>query len=218
MCPGRSQSVREVHHGVHLASGAQPCTLPDLRLRVAVHGGERRVVPSGEDVPQSGARGSQFARDEDDVALPGGVAAFDVCVGGAADGRDVDRDAPGRAGRVASDERRAVAGRQLAVSLHELRGPGILRIGGERQGEQRGDGMGAHRRDVAQVDGQRFAAQFAGRGRGPQEVHPLGQQVGGEEQRRSVAERQHGAVVADALEAVVREFGEEPPGSKSNQV
>ena len=67
----RSQSVREVHHGVHLASGAQPCTLPDLRLRVAVHGGERRVVPSGENVPQSGARGPQFARDEDDVALRG---------------------------------------------------------------------------------------------------------------------------------------------------
>ena len=40
-------------------------------------------------------------------------------------------------------------------------------------------------------------------------MNTLGQQVGGEDQRLAVAEGQYGAVVADALEPVVGERGEE---------
>ncbi len=48
-----------------------------------------------------------------------------------------------------------------------------------------------HGGNVAQIDGKRFAAQLAGRGCVAQEVHPLGQQVGREEQRFAALERRY---------------------------
>ena len=74
--------------------------------------------------------------------------------------------------------------------------------------EQRGHGPRAHRRHVAQVHRQRLAPQFARRGGAAQEMDPLGEQVGGEEQRLAPSDRQHRAVVADPLERVRGEVGE----------
>ena len=71
---------------MHLLAGSEPEPLGDLRLGIAVCGGQRRVEPSGQDVAQPGARGAQFARREDDVARAGGAAALDVCGRGAAAG------------------------------------------------------------------------------------------------------------------------------------
>lgn len=69
-------------------------------------------------------------------------------------------------------------------------------------------GAGAHCSHVAQVYGEGFASQLAGRGRRAEKMDPFGQQVRGEDQRFAAADRQHGAVVADALESVVGKRGE----------
>jgi len=202
------ETVGKVHHGVHLLPGPEPEALGDLRLRVAVHGGQRSVAVSGEDVPEPGSRGAQLARGEDHVAGTRVAAAFEVRRRGAADGRDVDRDARLRTGRVASYEGRAERFGQLPVALHELRRPCAGGVGRKGDGEERGDGAGAHRGDIAEVYGKGFASQLPGRSGGAQEVDALGQQVGGEDQRFAAAEGQHGAVVADAFEPVVGEGGE----------
>ena len=165
------QSVREVHHGVHLPAHAEPEPLLHLRARVAVLDGRRGVEPPGKQVAQTGSRGAERPCGEEHVARVCRTAALDARQGGPADGRHVDRDALPGAGRVAAHECHAVALRQGAVALHELLGPRLARIGREGQREQRGHGASAHRGDVAQIDGQRLAAQLAGRGGAAQEVY-----------------------------------------------
>ena len=103
----RGQPVREVHHGVYFGACTEPDAFGHLGQRVAVGCGGGGVVASGEDVMQSGARKSEFSGDEYRVAGACPAAALDVCVGDAADGRDIDRDACRRAGRVAPGERDA---------------------------------------------------------------------------------------------------------------
>ena len=50
----RGQPVREVHHGVYLATCAQPLPLFDLRRGVAVLRGQRCAVMPGKNIPQPG--------------------------------------------------------------------------------------------------------------------------------------------------------------------
>ena len=202
------QTVRKVHHGAHLGTAAEPDAFGDLRLRVAVHGGRGGVAASREDVLQACSRGSEFPGGEDHVPGACVAASLEVRVGRAADGRDVDRQARQRAGRVAPGERHAELLGQFPVAEHELCGPRIGGIGRKGDREQRRHGAGAHCSHVAQVYGEGFASQLAGRGRRAEKMNPFGQQVRGEDQRFAAADRQHGAVVADALESVVGKRGE----------
>jgi len=147
-----------------------------------------------------------------EVLFAGGAcpaAALDVCVGDAADGRDIDRDACRRAGRVAPGERDAERFGEFPVAEHELFGPCAGRVGRERQRQQGAHRAGAHRSDVAQVYGKGFAPQFAGRSCGTQEMDAFGEHVGREDQRFALPDGEHGAIVADSFEPVVGQSGEE---------
>ena len=140
----RSQPVREVHHGVDLRPRAEPHPLVDLRHGVAVEGSQRGVEPSGKQIAQSGSRGAQFARCKDHVARAGVAAPLEVRKGGAADGRDVDRDAGFGARRVTPDKRRGVAFGERAVPLDELQRPrlgGIPRKGSSTNWNQQLEGL-----------------------------------------------------------------------------
>ena len=202
------QSVRKVHHGAHLGTAAEPDAFGDLRLRVAVYGRRGGVAAACEDVPQASARGPELSGGENHVPGACVAASLEVRVGRAADGRDVDRQARQRAGRVASGERHAELFGQFPVAEHELRGPRIGSIGRKGDREQRRHGAGTHCGHVAQVYGEGFSPQFPGRGGGTQEMDTLGQQVRGEDQRFASADGQYGTVVADTLEPVVGKRGE----------
>ena len=196
-------------HGVYFGACAEPDAFGHLGLRVAVGCGGGGVVAPGEDVAQPGARKSEFSGDEYRVAGACPAAALDVCVGDAADGRDIDRDACRRAGRVAPGERDAERFGEFPVAEHELFGPCAGRVGRERQRQQGAHRAGAHRSDVAQVYGKGFAPQFAGRSCGTQEMDAFGEHVGREDQRFALPDGEHGAIVADSFEPVVGQSGEE---------
>ena len=68
---------------------------------------------------------------------------------------------------------------------------------GQRQREQRVPRRGAHRRQVAQVDGERLVANIGGRTEGPIEVDPLDQRIGGDDRQRAAVGLDHRGVVAD---------------------
>ncbi len=204
----RCQSVRKIHHGMYFRPCSKPKALGYVRLWVAVNGCCRCIVAARKNIVQPCSRGAQFARDENRIACAGIAAAFDVRRVGPSDGCDVDDDAGGRSGRVAARERYAEPLAHLPITLHELGCPCVGRVRRQRERQQRCNGASAHRCHIAQVDCQRFAPQLAGRSGGTQKVDALGQQVGREEQRLAVADGQHGAVVADALEAVGRQGGE----------
>ena len=74
-------AVRDVHHGVHFRTFAEPDAFGDLRGGVAVDLCQRGVVPSGQDIAQSGARLSQRTADGDQVAGACVAAPFDMAVG-----------------------------------------------------------------------------------------------------------------------------------------
>ena len=71
-------AVRDVHHGVHFRTFAEPDAFGDLRGGVAVDLCQRGVVPSGQDIAQSGARLSQRTADGDQVAGACVAAPFDM--------------------------------------------------------------------------------------------------------------------------------------------
>ena len=112
---------------------AEPDAFGDLRPGIAVYGSGGGVVTARENVAQARPGGSECSRRENHVAGTRSAAAFDMCVGGAADGGDVDRDACRRAGGVAPGERYAEFLGQLSVTLHELFGPRSGRIVGQRE-------------------------------------------------------------------------------------
>ena len=196
---------------MNLRPPAEPDPLVDLRLRVAVHGRQRRVGTPRQNILQTRSRSPQLPGHEDRIPSKGVPAAFEAGRRAPADCRDVDRDARFGAGRVPADERRAVAGRERPVTLHELQRPTPRGIPRQGDRQQRRNRTHAHRRHVAQIYGKAFAAQFPGRGRRTQEVNPFGQQIRREDQHFAVRKRQYGTVVADPLESVVGECGEKPP-------
>ena len=201
-------AVRDIHHGVHFRTFAEPDAFGDLRGGVAVDLCQRGVVPSGQDVAQSGARLSQRTADGDQVAGACVAAPFDMAVGDAPDGRYIDDQSRIRGCGVAPDQADVVLGREVAVAFHEIFDPSFGQVVRDSQREQGCDRAGAHRRDIAQIDGQGFTAQFTRRGRPAQEVDVFGQQVGGEDQRFAAAQREDRAVVPDAVESVAGDCGE----------
>ena len=194
-----------------LRAGAEPDPFVDLRLRVAVRGRQRRIETSRKDLLQPATRCPELSGHEDPIPRPGIAAALEVRERTAADGRDVDRNARFRTGRVASDERGGEALRKRPVTLDELQGPVVGSLPGQGDRQQCRYGASSHGRHIAQIDGQAFSAQFPGRGCRAQEMHSFGQQVRRENQGLAAAERQYGAVVPDPLEPVVGECGEKCP-------
>ena len=131
-----------------------------------------------------------------------------MAVGDAPDGRYIDDQSRIRGCGVAPDQADVVLGREVAVAFHEIFDPSFGQVVRDSQREQGSDRAGAHRCDIAQIDGQGFTAQFTRRGRPAQEVDVFGQQVGGEYQRFAAAQREDRAVVPDAVESVAGNCGE----------
>ncbi len=95
---------------------------------VAVDLCQRGVVPSGQDIAQSGARLSQRTADGDQVAGACVAAPFDMAVGDTPDGRYIDDQSRIRGCGVAPDQADVVLGREVAVAFHEIFDPSFGQV------------------------------------------------------------------------------------------
>ena len=110
---------------------------------------------------------------------------------------DVDDQRSRRSRDVAAGERhvRGVGQRQQAVEQAiDIADRGPI---GEHEREEREAGRAAHRRNVAQVDGERLVADVGVRGEAAVEVHALDERVGREHLQRASIRHRDGRIVAD---------------------
>ena len=126
------------------------------------------------------------------------------------DDGDVDDQRPGRPRQVAADDVKAVAPRPAPRARRPCASKsGSGRVGGQREREQRQPRRGAHRREVAQVDGERAVADRGRRHEAPIEVHAFDERVDGEHLEAVPLRLDDRGIVADA---------DDEPGGRRRQL
>ncbi len=139
---------------MHLRAAAQPLALEYLRRGIAVHRGERTVVPPLQNIFEPRGRGSELPADEYRIARARRRAAFHVRQRAAAYRRHAYRYSVFRGRGVSADQCDVVFGREPAITRREVVRPLLADVGGQGDRQQRGSGLEAHRRHVAQIHGQ----------------------------------------------------------------
>lgn len=88
----RRQTVREIHHGMHLAAAAKPLSLCRLGRRITVEVCQRCIKTSRKYIFKAQSRAAQLTRNEYLVTDASRRTAFDMRGGAAANGYDIYRN------------------------------------------------------------------------------------------------------------------------------
>ena len=111
-------------------------------------------------------------------------------------GRDIDDQRPWRPSDIAADERNVVVNGQREQAVHDLIERGHLERIGKRKRQQRCPRPRTHRREVAQVDGERPVADCIRRHESAIEVHALDLRIDREDFECATHRLDCGCVVA----------------------
>ena len=193
----RTQAVAQVNGGGGQFDDRQADVHPRRRpveAMAQLHGLQAAGLP----LPQRAGGVAQRAGDPDVVVEAGAVAA--QATAGRHETLRADGDRERAARGVAADQRDIVRFSQFAEAVEEPVHP--VRVGlGQRQRQRRPGRSRTHRRQVAEVDGQRLEADVGGRGVGG-EMHAGHQRVGTPRQAHALGRLQQRGIVADAQQHV----------------
>ena len=209
---GIGEAVAQVHARAGRAVASEQRPDAGARLRPAVPRDARRELgilgtPHQVGAPglraqplEAGRRRAELTRDVHRVAGLRAAPLQDLSRLHAADERDVEDERPRRARDVAAGQRDVGRGGELGQAVEQAVHVFDERVGRQHEREQREPRGAAHRRHVADVDGERLVPDVGWRGEASIEVDPFDERVRRQHLQRTPIRRRDRRIVSDADE------------------